>query len=66
MVAFCSNCKKGDILFEFDSSYENLQLGNLKELKILYQNEENELLTLLKLLDKTSIKMLPVDAEKIN
>lgn len=54
---------KGDILFEFDSSYENQQLGNLKELKILYQNEENELLTLLKLLDKTSIKMLPVDAE---
>ena len=26
---------KGDILFEFDSSYENQQLGNLKELKIL-------------------------------
>lgn len=57
---------KGDILFELDSSYENQQLGNLKELKILYQNEENELLTLLKLLDKISIKMLPVDAEKIN
>lgn len=54
---------KGDLLFEFNSFYEEQELLNLEKLRIIYQTEENELSNLLNLINETDINGLPSDAE---